>query len=347
MIQDKEYQEQVFRWLEINIHCQLPGMSEVILDRPGDPLVKPRRPPDSVDPRLVEGPFVSYTDNDSEFERLMQLTVKELAEVCNWHKHTETCWKHLRNGEPRDDKHCRMRMDGTTRSITELDPATLSILLKRLHPWINNFNDLVIFLLRCNMDIKYIGSGEAAKALVFYITDYITKGTLPVHVGLDAVQYAIKQNDRKFSHQQHTTDKDEKAKSLFTKCVHAIMARQEMSHQQVMSYLIGGGDVYKSHLFSLLPWCDFDRHVRQYFGEARWLTRRGCYLVNEEVQEDHSNESDTEEFVVVMDQHRVSLTNALIDYQCRSLQKPFDDMCIWEFVSSTLKITESAETRRL
>jgi hypothetical protein len=41
---------------------------------------------------------------------------------------------------------------------------------------------MVIFLMECNMDIKYIGSGEAAKALVFYITDYITKASLATHV---------------------------------------------------------------------------------------------------------------------------------------------------------------------
>ncbi|KAH7904714.1 hypothetical protein BJ138DRAFT_976932, partial [Hygrophoropsis aurantiaca] len=59
-----------------------------------------------------------------------------------------------------------MRMDGTTKALTELDPETLSIMLKRLHPWINNFNELILFLLQCNMDIKYIGSGEAAMASV-------------------------------------------------------------------------------------------------------------------------------------------------------------------------------------
>ncbi|KAF8550781.1 hypothetical protein OG21DRAFT_1478399 [Imleria badia] len=81
-----------------------------------------------------------------------------------------------------------------------------------------------MFLLQCNMDIKYIGSGPAAKALVFYITDYITKSSLSVHAGLDA-------------------------KHLFVKLVNALMARQELSHQQVMSYIVGGGDHYKSHTF--------------------------------------------------------------------------------------------------
>ncbi|KAJ7860952.1 hypothetical protein B0H14DRAFT_2268730, partial [Mycena olivaceomarginata] len=64
-------------------------------------------------------------------------------------------------------------------------------LLRRLHPRINPYNSLMMFLLRCNMDIKYVGSGEAAKALVHYVTDYVTKSALATHVGLSAVEYAI------------------------------------------------------------------------------------------------------------------------------------------------------------
>ncbi|EGN92237.1 hypothetical protein SERLA73DRAFT_66091 [Serpula lacrymans var. lacrymans S7.3] len=44
-----------------------------------------------------------------------------------------------------------------------------------------------------NMDIKYIGLGQAAKALVYYVTDYFTKSLLPVNVGFDALRYAVKE----------------------------------------------------------------------------------------------------------------------------------------------------------
>ena len=71
-----------------------------------------------------------------------------------------------------------MCIDGSTCSMTLIDPKTQSILLKRMHPRINNFNDVVMFLMECNMDIKYIGSGEAAKTLIYYITNYITKAAL-------------------------------------------------------------------------------------------------------------------------------------------------------------------------
>ncbi|KAH7904933.1 hypothetical protein BJ138DRAFT_1138421 [Hygrophoropsis aurantiaca] len=147
-------------------------------------------------------------------------------------------------------------MDGTTRSLTELDSETLSILLKRLHPWINNFNELILFLLQCNMDIKYIGSGEAAKALVYYVTDYISKTDLQTHVGLSALTYAIKSHGTKFE-----DDLDSsvicKDRNLITKTVNAIMARQEMSHQQIMAFFVNDGstDYYTSHRFELLRTC--------------------------------------------------------------------------------------------
>jgi hypothetical protein len=128
----------------------------------------------------------------------------------------------------------------------------MSILLRCLHPCINNFNNVVTFLVKCNMDIKYIGSGEAAKALVYYISDYIMKNTLATHVGLDTLSYAIKQNEAKYVGSKHSTSTAKIHKSLFTKMVDAMMARQEMSHQQIMSYLVGSGDVYCSHKFCLL-----------------------------------------------------------------------------------------------
>ncbi|EIM85265.1 uncharacterized protein STEHIDRAFT_34259, partial [Stereum hirsutum FP-91666 SS1] len=126
----------------------------------------------------------------------------------------------------------------------------------RLHPWINNYNDLVLFLMKCNMDVKYIGSGQAAKALVYYVTDYVTKGSLPLHLGLQSLCWAIRQNEAKY-YQDKTVDADRVRRSLMVKVVNAMMGRQEISHQQVMSYLVGGGDSYKSHTFKTLYWGEF------------------------------------------------------------------------------------------
>jgi hypothetical protein len=41
--------------------------------------------------------------------------------------------------------------------------------------------------------------------------------------------------------------------------VNTMMARQELSHQQIMSYIIGGGDHYMSHCSRSLNWGDINK----------------------------------------------------------------------------------------
>ena len=157
-----------------------------------------------------------------------------------------------------------MRINGETRAATVLDPDTHSILLRRLHPRINCYNDVLTFCFQANNDVKFIGSGEAAKALTYYVTDYITKTPLPTHIGLSALRAAVQMNTKKFQYSIDTTP-ETVARSLFTKCANAIQSRQEISHPQVMSYLIGGGDHYTSHKFETLYWAAFFNMVSAFF----------------------------------------------------------------------------------
>lgn len=76
-----------------------------------------------------------------------------------------------------------MRIDGSVRAETYIDGETESIMLRHWHPRINNYNAVVMFLLQCNMDIKYIGSGPA------------------VHIGLQALQSAIKGHKARFENE--------------------------------------------------------------------------------------------------------------------------------------------------
>jgi len=44
----------------------------------------------------------------------------------------------------------------------------------------NNSNPFVLAALRCNMDIKFISSGSGGKAMIYYVTNYMTKSQLKV-----------------------------------------------------------------------------------------------------------------------------------------------------------------------
>ena len=257
MAASPEFQNDVFVWLESIIKCELLGTETVISELDGQPLPRPRFEEDGRrHPGTLPLPNVQDMDPEefkSEFERV----VNDLVRAYNWHEHTDTCWKYLRPSEPKDDAHCRMRINGTTRAITGLDEESGSILLRRLHPRIANFNDIVIFLMQCNMDIKHIGSGQAANALMYYFADYISKDGLPTHVGLAALLYAVQRISAKKLKESPLDDLPVSNALIIT--INRMLSRQEISHQQVMSYLVGGGDHYTSHRFRLLYFGAFER----------------------------------------------------------------------------------------
>ncbi|KAA1478248.1 hypothetical protein DENSPDRAFT_861822 [Dentipellis sp. KUC8613] len=349
MMDDDLYKNKLFSWIEI-----------VLQHSRTHPVSKPRRG-SAHDTHLEDGPFIpdpkSMSDDERDrFEQAFCDTVTELAEMYNWHEHHETCWKHLAPGEPRDDDHCRMCMDGKTKAVTDLDPETQSVRLRRLHPWINNFNDVVMFLLKCNMDIKFIGSGEAAKALIFYITDYITKSSLPTHVGLRALTSAIKSNGLKFA--QSDADHETVGRSLLTKVVNSMMARQELSHQQVMSYLVGGGDHYTSHMFQPLHWGSLDAFFRAELGE-----QDSQYVVRGDVDGDVDDEDNPAECItdftsledeqpgggpnitITVNADGVTGSSLLLDYRMRGVHPDFEKLSVWEHVAYVQRLTKKTRTR--
>lgn len=318
---NEDFKSDLFRWLEFNICTHIPGSENQDANIQSSNTVRPDPP--VLDPRLASQPRVADFDNEEDFELAFQMFVKDLVLTCNWHEHTHTCWKHLKNDEPHDDAHCRMRINGQTRSLTEIDPETESILLRRLHPRINNFNELVIFLMQCNMDIKYIGSGEAAKALVYYITDYITKQDLPTHVGFSALQYAMQRTSKDFWNSS-TEDSEKLERSVIIRCINALNARQEVSHQQVMSYLVGGGDFYSSHKFGTLKWMDYVRHLRN---EEQLISENNDTDVNDELDDLH--------VTITVEDGQVTASSPVLNYVYRAELELFNSMSLWEFHEKT------------
>ena len=361
MMSNDEYRDCMFRWLESVIKCELPGTTDVISETPGHPLPPPARSAESRNPHpgTIPAPSISSFASKEEFETAFDAFVTELVKEYNWHEHKPTCFKYAPKGavpadNMRKDALCRMRMDGVTRPTTCLDDETGGILLRRLHPRIVSYNDLVIFLMKSNMDVKFIGSGEAAKSVLYYITDYITKADLPAHVGLGALSYAIKKTNERFP--SMTEDIGERVnRSALTTTVNRMVSRQEMSHQQIMSYLVGGGDVYTSHSYRVLHWASFDRLFKRYFDETLIANDHDNHFVEESDERDADHDLPVEEqdygpasercgveelpphdqeetFTLTMHPGSISATNQQQDYVYRSNDEPFDSLCLYEFV---------------
>ncbi|KZT03007.1 uncharacterized protein LAESUDRAFT_660557, partial [Laetiporus sulphureus 93-53] len=86
------------------------------------------------------------------------------------------------------DSLCRARFPRDMHPSTEVDIDTGAIHFKKSEPWINTFNPVMSYALRCNTDVTCLLSGTQVRAIIAYITDYITKSPLKTHSIFETVR---------------------------------------------------------------------------------------------------------------------------------------------------------------
>ena len=118
------------------------------------------------------------------------------------------------------------------------------------------------------MDIKFIWSGSDAKALVYYITDYVTMSALAFYDMFALAQEGI----RSIEQLRVRNDGDnavEKSRKLVLRCYNMIALQQEVSGVQVASYLMNYGDHYTTHAFRNLFLISIENYLQTEFTKAR------------------------------------------------------------------------------
>ncbi|EAU84190.2 hypothetical protein CC1G_08120 [Coprinopsis cinerea okayama7 len=273
-------------------------------------------------PGTVLGPVFSTLQRKEFWEEYPGYLNRLLVEY-NIHVHTPTCWKYLKRGEPHTDANCRLGMDGEMRAKTIIDTETGLINVKREHGRMAYFTALVMFLFKGNMDIRYILSGEDASSCMYYVTDYITKAPMTMHVGLSALSYAIQRVDEKRKAvEQSATDGNSKpsAISAVTTAVNCMTGRQELSQPQIMSYILGSGDHYTSEVFRSFNWGEMVRFVR--------------------LSTDQTGSGSDENLSVVLTlkpEGEISVSSQRLDYIHRPVEEEFEILCLYDFLAFTEK----------
>lgn len=201
------------------------------------------------------------------FKSRFAADVIQLVETSNIHKHSDTCYKY-HNGKKGNKKSCRMRMPRKLIPTSSIDPTTGHISMRRSDQWINNFNDYLISACRSNMDIKFIWSGSDAKALVYYITDYVTKMSLSFHDTFALIQKSITSFET-LSDQTDNENAIERSRKLVLRCYNTLASQQELSGVQVASYLMNWDDHYTTHKFQGFYLIQTERFLQTELNEMR------------------------------------------------------------------------------
>ncbi|KAI0059116.1 hypothetical protein BV25DRAFT_1784958, partial [Artomyces pyxidatus] len=224
---------------------------------PPDPDPEMPVPASEFHPCAVRAP--ACTSDDACSEKARQRDRHLLVKKCQSHAHSNTCYKYWKG--PPNPKECRFDLDeSNVRPETTVDAETGEICLRCLDGLVNNFNMTMLEAIRCNMDIKFIGSGASAKAILYYITDYITKSQLKTHVAYAALELAIQKLG---VYDAEADDVTVRAKKTLQKCAYALISHQELSAQQVVSYLMDYEDHFTSHKFAGLYWTSFQNFLGQ------------------------------------------------------------------------------------
>lgn len=123
-----------------------------------------------------------------------------------------------------------------------------------------------------------------------------------------------------------------------TKSVNAMMGRQETSHQQVMSYLVGGGDFYSSHTFRTFRWFKFTNAAEKFEHDAQ--TAEG-----NDVEDDDDLLRIEEAVTVNISAENVEFASDIQDYALQPCNENFNDLCLWVFIELTIKMKGKIDTQ--
>ncbi len=210
---DSKYESQFFNFFEHIIHHHLPNI-DIQIDKDYEPRIQ--RPP--VPPEITEKTPIAVLN---EWESCFATEIKKCGEVLQRHICGSVCHKYGNDGQ------CRFLFPHEIVEASYFDKEKNAVVLLCRDGTVNYFNPYILVFCRHNHDIKCILSGKAAKAAMFYITDYITKMDLKTYQVLSLLSKAVAQV-------AETSQKSpvQAAKTLLHKCL-SQFTRQQQIHAQL------------------------------------------------------------------------------------------------------------------
>lgn len=132
--------------------------------------------------------------------------------------------------------------------------------MKKPEEWINYFTPILSYLLRCNSDVTSLLSGTAIKAVVIYVTDYITNFPLKTSAMFDAIGGTLIKNQ---DYLNGDATREEKSRKLITQVVNSLTSQLEIGSPMASMYLLGFPDHYTNFKFTMFYWKNYVAFARK------------------------------------------------------------------------------------
>ncbi|KAJ3557162.1 hypothetical protein NM688_g1617 [Phlebia brevispora] len=336
---EADFQNQLITWLEscyqgqfstgnmrdiFNRHINRKDIPDdhVILDHhednpDGDDILNP----------ILRRPVAPTEDTDTilldEWYQDFLQEADDIALRCNRHTHHKDQRKDsCRKGRLRK---CRARFPRPLYPHSTVEQDTGALFLKQQESWINCFSPLLTYLMRCNTDVTCLLSGTQVKAVVAYVSDYVTKSPLKTYSMFQAIKSVLEKREDVLT---ESPSRAEAARKLICKMVNALTARMETGGPMLCTHLLGYPDHYTDHRFKVFPWVSFVKRVR---------------LATEDTAAEDDNVED--EMLVLKRTKTGDIigTTKINDYIYRPAE--FHAYCLYDFLSLTTTEKLTAKTR--
>jgi hypothetical protein len=147
---------------------------------------------------------------------------------------------------------CRARFPRDIHETTTVDSTDGHIDMKKKEPYINMFTPCLTYLMRSNTDVTSLSSGTSIKAIVSYISDYVTKPTLKSHQIFSSMYDVFERN--KIQIGTNIKTESDASRRLILKIVNSLNAKMEIGSPMASMYLLGNPDHYTGHEFVCFWW---------------------------------------------------------------------------------------------
>ncbi|KAH9848080.1 hypothetical protein C2E23DRAFT_740340 [Lenzites betulinus] len=277
LLADSEFESQLLGWLEA---CHFGDfatsteeklaeeLEEVYYERQSDGTMLCRtrlkrhiRDPATTLPRRPPSQFSEAGDQSLKSWHRSFLEDTDRVVFCsNRHdrSHGKGCW---RSGDP---GYCCARFPRELFEQNQVDRNSGAIRFAKKEAWINTYNIVLSNVLRSNSDLTCLLSGTQVKAIIAYVTDYVTKSSLTTHGFFETVRAVLDRNTDLLA--PHDTDRADAARALVVKIVNALSGAAELGGPAVCAYLLGNPDHYTSEVFKVFHWRSYVRKVRDDVG---------------------------------------------------------------------------------
>ncbi|KIM74021.1 hypothetical protein PILCRDRAFT_80473, partial [Piloderma croceum F 1598] len=167
-------------------------------------------------------------------------------------------WQRFKNTVDDLLMRCKRRFPRETFEQTMVEPKTGALNLKKGEPWMNTITPILTYLLCSNSDVTSLLSGTAIKAIVAYVTDYITKQSLKTYSIFDVIKSVFDKNSEMIG---GDVKRKEKVRKIFTQIVNSLTAKLEIGAPMASLYVLGNPDHYTKHKFIPFYWKPYVKEV--------------------------------------------------------------------------------------